>query len=462
MLGKLRVFSVLIVSVALGACEAGTVGISDCDGGPCGGGDAGLQVDQYVPKANPNDCKNDRDCSHPYVCHTTTHRCVPPSAKNNGLCSLIEGTGCDDPNHECIDGVCQPPPGKCDWNEDCPGALICKDHQCAPDDKIPGDGCVVKADCTTPGTICVGGQCIPEGDCKVPHNDNRLAGAWTFSSTLKIRDGLKGFTKGLLGFAKFANDLITGRFEIKGDGVTSIVVSELGRFAGNEARKYLPSWATELVAWLAALNDVLDEWKIVSTETLTRVGPDQYIGVSKWSQIEFDYLGQQVVTDPKNLPGLGQLASLPYSAREVCGTFFIDPMRINSSVGNIWRWALEAAMTAITCTNKKINCQTNLNSALSGLIDCAGLGLSASNSNNNLVNRFAGTLEAGCQVAKDALITGLIKELSDASVTMKYMTLRGKADISNDSQLTAGRWYGTLGGTFGGGNFEGDFSAFRQ
>jgi len=417
------------------------------------GGTGGNTPGGNTPATLPG-CQTDADCQAPMVCNTAAGKCVPPAAKNNGPCDPIEGSDCP-VGQLCISGVCMPPPGGCVTNDECPAGFLCVSGVCKPDSN--GQlGCLTDTNCPS-GQICINGDCKPKGVCNIPHAPDRMKGNWKLDSMLHVRDGLKGFTKGLLSVATTMQSIIDGKFSIK--GVPGFLTAVIGGLLQGLIQQYVPPWGTQVIKLLATVDDVIDDTRVVSIETIQPLGNDMYTGSSTWELVEFEYQGVKVSTPPQNIPGLGQVTTTSYSAREVCGVFFIDKHKVKNAIGQIYRWAIEALITGISCSMKDVPCYTTLNAMFNDLIDCPKLA-SAVAGQSSLPGLDVALLTA-CQSQKQALVQLLIDELNNLAVNMTYMSLKAKADILNANSMVNGKWYGVLGGTYGNGNFEGTFTGVR-
>ena len=473
------------------ACGDGMVGgPEDCPSGDCGynngsgtsGGTPGDPSNPGNPKKpgdpknpppkkpgntsnpnpkNPNDppknlpsCTKDADCKAPYVCHVSAGKCVPAEAKSAGTCDPIEGKNCP-AGKQCISGVCIAPPGKCFTNDQCPISYICSNGIC----QYQGGGkpmCTNNLNCPG-GQVCVNGVCKNKQSCKIPGVANRLKGNWRLDSKLHVRDGLKGFTKGLLNTATMMQNIIDGKFAIK--GVPSIFSSIISGLLKGMINKYVPPWGTQVIQALANVNDAIDDTRVISIESLQALGGGQYIGNSNWILIEFEYKGIKVSTNPAKVPALGKVTTTSYTAREICGTFYMDKHKVKNHIGKIYRWAIEAIITGVTCAMKNVPCYKSINAMFNDLIKCQQLGNAMAGSNS--LPGLGAAVTAACNSQKQLLIKMLIKELDALTAGLTYMSLKAKATIPNNNQMQNGKWYGVLGGGLGNGNFEGTFKGHR-
>jgi hypothetical protein len=453
--------------IAIGGCGGGWVGGNDCPDGNCSEPLNPSDPNPTNPATPPPpatkklpDCVSDAQCTAPYTCNTNVGKCVPPSAKNSGPCDPIEGNNCP-AGQQCISGVCIPPPSGCQTNENCPVGYLCVSGACVPDGGGGKPGCKAATDCPA-DQVCLSGECKPKQVCTIPHPLDRMAGSWTFDSQLHVRDGLQGFTKGLLSFASYLQNVIDGKFAIS--GVPSFLTAILGAVLQDLIKQYVPPWGTSVIALLADINDVIDDTHVVSTETITALGNDFYSGSSTWTKVEFEYKGVKVSTAPENIPGLGKVTTESYSAREVCGVLYIDNHKVKNAIGKLFRWAIEAVITGVTCTQQNMKCYKDLPSMFNDLVDCQGLanGIANAASSNSALKGLDLLVLAACTTQKQTLLSTLMKELDDLALKLTYMSLAAKADIASASQLVNGKWYGTIGGAYGKGNFEGTFTALKK
>ena len=400
------------------------------------------------------DCVKDSDCKSPLVCHIKGGKCVPPEAKQNGICDPVEGIVCPT-GFVCIAGICIKPPGSCTNNSQCPTGWICVNGVCV---KQGGGGCPT-VPCPS-GQICVNGKCVPQAQCKIKKSPDRMKGKWRLDSKLHVRDGLKGFSKGLLGMATTLQSVIDGKFAIS--GLPSWASSIVSGLLKNAIKQYVPPWGTNVIQLLAHIDDAIDDTRVVSLEYITALGSYQYSGYSEWLLVEFEWKGQKVSNKPQNMPGVGPIKTSTYTAREVCGVFFMDKHKVKNQIGHIYKWAVEALITGISCAMKNTPCYKTIQAMFGALINCPALAKAVAGG-TSLVPGLEQLVLAACQSQKQTIVQMLVAELNKLAANITYMELAGTADITgNNDTLSNGKWKGTLGGAYGAGNFEGTFTGTRQ
>ena len=122
----------------------------------------------------------------------------------------------------------------------------------------------------------------------------------------------------------------------------------------------------------------------------------------------------------------------------------------------------EALLTAITCSRSDMPCFKTLDQMFNAVIDCNALGNAVASADSTIPG-ISALVAGACTAEKSNLTKMLIQALDDLAAKLTYMSLAAKAVIaSNNLSLANGRWYGTLGGTYGGGNFEGSFTAVKK
>lgn len=451
----------IFLTLAFIGCDSGTISPGEyCEGDECNQtySDGMTSPNQdggtTLSDSSVSQCSKDEDCADPFVCHLASGQCVPPSAKDTGLCDPIEGQGCSD-GLECVNGICLEPLDKCESNDDCPTGYICISGVCTPDGG--SGGCTDNSQCPA-DTVCVAGICAPEDACTKAHATDRLAGTWNFNSSLKVRDGLEGMMSGILSIASTLQDMLDGKFSIP--GIPSFLDSIVASLIKDVIDDYTQPWAKQLIGWLASMDDAIDEWKIQSTETFVPVAANIYQGTSVWNTISFEYQGAFVSVNPKDVPGMGEISVTSYSARDVCGTLLIDRHKVKNKIGKIFRWAVEAILLKLACNDPQIPCYQTLEEMFNDTVDCKAFANALA---TGQLSSYASTIEAACNSQKSNIVKMLISELDDLAANLTTMSLSAKATIPDHAKtLDDGRWYGVLGFTYGKGNFEGSFTAQKQ
>jgi hypothetical protein len=451
---------------------------------PGTGGDV-LTLD-IIPKSLGGGCVGDFDCPTGQVCHDTV--CVDPDAaecQGPGECQspaqCIAGT-CVEPdpqgtpctchisvnscscagNQVCIAGYCTLPPGICENNDQCPLGWECQEGTCEPGQ----NPCDEENRCPT-GMVCQSGQCQPAdpSECAIPGRpQQRLQGTWAVESTLHLHDAVNPIFDGFLTAGGILQDIINGTFRI--EGVPPWISVVLDGLVRQLLAEFLPRWGYELIQALADLHQILNDMRVWSTVRVTNARPDVYRASERWDLVGFRFRGQDIISAPEATE-VGTVDIDNYVVREVCGVFYADQHRVHNAVGGLVGWAVDVALTAVTCLGDG-PCYTSIEDALTAAIDCSGLGAGV----NELVQDLfegapdvSGPITAACTLLKRGLIQQTVRTLDNIKVRLALMTLRGQAAVGADAahipepqSLGSGHWYGTLAG----GNFRGEFTARRQ
>ena len=409
------------------------------------------------------DCNDDGDCTAPARC--VAGKCVLPDTSGEPCfckpsANLCEGCPA---GKVCIAGYCTPPPSGCTTNDDCPIGWECRQGTCYPDYPC-SEGC-------PSGWVCVEGQCQPPGgECNIPNRPtNRLQALWDFESVLHLREAVNPIFGGFLQVASLLQQIIDGTLTIGGipDWITDIIES----FIQSLIAEYVPPWGYELIRALSDINDILNDMRVWSTVQLTNWSPDLYRATERWDLVGFRFRGQDILAAPEDIPEIGEVRVEDYVAREVCGVYYADRHVVKNAVGQLVRWAVEVALTAITCSGSG-PCYTTIEEALEDTIDCVAIGYSVNDILQGLVSGAPDVSDAvtqACEGLRTQLINKLVETLNNIKVQLSLLRLRGQALIGGPSQAPTslgatpppgpnGRWYGTLAG----GNFNGEFKATRH
>jgi hypothetical protein len=413
------------------------------------------------PTAPATGCTSDADCAAPTVCDVATGQCLQPTGT---ACDPIEGTGCA-PGEVCVGYTCAKLPTGCSDNSDCPPGWVCDNGACVPGGSPPTGGCKVPADCPA-GNTCVNGVCTPKSNCIIVHSPDRLAGTWSYDSTLHLQQALGPVFKGLLATGSLLSAIIEGTFAIP--GLPSSVSSTVGKYLKQLIDQYVPPWGQQLVLALGDLDDILKDMRVLSTVETTSVGKDSYVNSEQWDLVEFTFNGQPISTPPSAVPQIGQVTIPSYTSHEVCGVLFIDKHQVGNAMGGAVLWAVNAALSVVTCSVKNVPCYSSVDQALQQTIDCQALGQQLDSVVKSIWSgapSVAGLVTQACNAEKQKLIGELTKELAALTTQLSLLQLSGTVAIPDppgDTQLTGGEWYGVLGNSSSKHNFEGEFSAKRQ
>lgn len=391
----------------------------DCDSGSCV---------QLAPE-----CTTDEQCGDGRRCRFG--ECV--TAAGGDSCKRDEE--CDD-GQTCVAGVC----------------TGCEDVACP---------CSSVDDCPE-GFACTGGECICEGpDCggdpPCDEEDPDLAGFWDMGSTLHLRESLPDWLEGLLdavdGVFRFLSDGILGGFDFD----IPIIGGALEDAADSLVERYIPPWVGELMRAIADISDILQDLRIAQEMNLWGAGTDdQYLGTIEWEEVEMTWGGETVRGRFDDITGIS-VSHDSLEAEAICGTFYIHRHDMSIAFGSIVRWVLDVIITAVSdgeyfSLEEYLYDLENLCDDLADAIDelaedlADGLGISLPD-----VYDIA---RRGCEAGVRAGTDYVIDWLEEIEVSADAMTLGGHATITSPSQLSDGRWDGTLLG----GDFTGEFTARKR
>jgi hypothetical protein len=412
---------------------------------------------------NPSgtDCVDNSDCVPPYECVDVggTMMCVQPNTSGQ-RCDPIEGADCPS-GQVCIGGFCtdDPTTTTCTTNSDCPTGFICVDGSCVPDPDDPDPPCVVDEDCEG-DLVCDSGVCVDPDGCTPVPDPTRLNGTWSYDSTLHLRDALAGWLDGFLSAFEVLRDIILGDLDLGLPGWIEDLIS--GAISGL-IDAYVPPWAQDLIVALGDISDILDDMRVLHTVQTASTGNYEYVGTSTWDLVEFEFRGQVISEQPQNIPQIGHVPTYNFTSREICHVYFIDQHEIHNVVGGLIRWAIDAVVTAVTCSVQGWGCYYSLEEALYDIIWCEDIAWAI---DDFVYDSFGvevyDAVYAACESAKGPAIDSIIQYLDDLEVTFSVLSMHGQADIIDDNHLgnssNFGRWYGSLGG----GSWDGEFTAVKQ
>lgn|GEM_PF-3246686 len=446
------------VDFVLRISEGNNTVCTDDSGCPLGYYCGDQQLCELIPQV-PDTCSSNADCPAPTICHSTLGQCLYGTGQP---CDPIEGTGCQD-GEVCVGRECAELPTTCTTHGDCPAAWICEQGECSPQGQPPGGGCLTPADCPSNQT-CVNGECKGKDVCNITHAADRLQGTWQFDAKLNLRQSLSGVSDGLLKVSETLRDISQGRFKI--DGVPSFLSSLLGSVLQGLMKEYIPPWGLALISALGDISDIIDDMRVLSTAQLSATGiPDTYYVSEEWNLVEFDFKGQQLSAAPSSLPQIGNVDVPRYMATEACGVIYLGKHQIKNAVGGLIKWAVDNGLSLITCSVPDVPCFASVDQAVKMALNCSMIGAQVDQALASQAGFSIGPLvEAGCQLARDTLLTTLLNELGSIETKFSLMRLSGVANIPNpgqDDHLENGKINGDLGTGILKGNFGGTFTATR-
>jgi len=289
----------------------------------------------------------------------------------------------------------------------------------------------------------------------------RLQGNWSFDSTLHLRDALAGWISAFLSAFEVLRDIILGDLDL---GLPGWVESLIEGVISSLIDAYVPPWAQDLIVALGDISDILDDMRVLHTVQLISAGNYEYLGTSTWDLIEFEFRGQTISEQPQNIPQIGHVPTYTFTSREICHVYFIDSHDIENVVAGLIGWAIDAVVTAVTCSVPGWTCYYSLEEALYDIINCDDIAFAIDDYVYDAFGLDVYDLVYGaCTAAKDPAINAITDYLDNLETSFSILTMSGRADIINDTHLgdppaNPGRWTGTLGG----GNWDGEFSAVKQ
>ncbi len=440
-----------------GSCETNSDCPPDapiCQEAPGGSGDK-------VCVELTDSCQTNDDCPGMYVCDTQSHTCTLPTDGKRCDPFNVAAQPCPD-GQICKDGYCQDPNITCQNNDDCAAGQECVAGQCL----YPGGGCQTSNDCPG-GQVCLNGVCMDADSCyPAGHNPRRLGGTWNFDSMLHLDEAVGGFTGAILGASHVLRDIILGNWQI--GGLPQWLVDALNALLQRLIQEYVPPWAQQAIIVLGDIDDILDDMRVYSTVNLVAMGNNEYYGAQHWDLVVFEYRGQMIQSPPEDIfSNTGNFEVEDFSSREICGMFYIDRFYVRNGIGGLFRWAVDAAVTGVTCTSDQSECYYSLEEMLTDIIDCDSVATSFDEMVHDMWPNAPSVYDAAfaaCNNYKTDAINEIIDALDDIETKFKMMSLRGIADIQDDSHLNDGHWYGTFTGATGIflGNYTGEFTAVKQ
>lgn len=404
---------------------------TDC--GPCDGGECRDGVCIH-PDGGGAVCEFDPECGDDMLC--IAGRCTP-DPREERMCS--DDTDCPGGLSCGIEGICI-----CAVTADCPVGFLCVAGRCDP-----GGGCVEDADC--PGDmLCEAGACIDRGACDVVHPD--LSGRWNLTSVLRLREALPGWLDGFLAAVAGPFHFIAGHTMDLDLGLPGFVEDLVADFLRDWADRSLPPWLRSLLGAIADLNDILSTWYVEEQMALTGAGArDVYTGDHWWNVVEFEYRGMRVRGRPEDIIDW-RFEPSTFEANASCGRFNIHRHDVNVSIGAIVAWLVNTIVYEATDGRYRTLMEA-LDAATAGFCDAAARGAGGAVD-------FPGVelaVSAWCTSELGDLTSRLVDAVTGARLDADLMSLKGHAPIVSATSMTPGTWEGTLAG----GDFTGDFTAWR-
>ena len=115
----------------------------------------------------------------------------------------------------------------------------------------------------------------------------------------------------------------------------------------------MPPWGQQLIIALGDVNDIVSDMRVLSTVQTSAVGSDGYVNSEQWDLVEFNYKGKKISSPPSAIPEIGQVVIPAYTSKEVCGVLFIDKHDIDNVVGGLIKWAINTALSLVTCNSQR-------------------------------------------------------------------------------------------------------------
>jgi len=280
---------------------------------------------------------------------------------------------------------------------------------------------------------------------------------------MHFRDALGGVLKALLSTAGVLRGIIDGTFSI--NGIPSFISDIVKKYLKKLMDQYVPAWGQQMIVALGDIDDIIDDMRVVSTVQTTSVGNDGYVNGEQWDLVEFEFKGQKISSPPAAIPQIGQVKIPSYSSHEVCGVLFIDKHQVNNVVGGLVQWAINTALSAVTCSVQGVPCYNNVGQALQMTINCQMLGMQLDQVVKSIWSgapSVALVVIQACENEKQQLIQLLNQELAGLTTKLSLLELSGTVNIPNppgDNNLSGGQWFGVLGSGVAKGNFKGEFTA---
>jgi hypothetical protein len=371
-------------------------------------------------------CVTDKQCVATQVCREG--KCIDPGSLTCGASGLCPyGHLCE--NNRCV------VPASSDCAR-CPAGTACD---------AATNACVAaESECPCPaGFACRSGLCMSSSG---PALD--VTGAWYTLNRFDVAAALPSWVNDLHQATGAVADAATGRLGLGSpwDQMVKAIV-----------REFIPDWALSVVALLDGLLDLFSTLRASGEMTLTAAGaPGALVGSETWTTLRMNLPAacHGATSSPSNpcdtveipiedLPTLsGRFRAQPFTAR-VGGTtredmtLIVDPREVDLRLGGLLKVLLDISVEVVTAgryrTLEDRACRAGENAsrdrcgpgsgALSGLIDCAGLGASV------------GLPEATdlCRQAVSKAANRVVGAVSQVTVSAEVLRYRGQASVSTAS-----------------------------
>lgn len=385
----------------------------DDGGDPADGADAGEL------------CEVTEDCREPLIC--LEGLCVGPG-EEGAWCDGIDIV-CPYDGSTCVGGWCVFTDGACSQNLDCPAGYLCVDGQCVP---AEGD-CYTDDDCPA-DMICDYGECVDPAGCMITQD---LRGRFSARSMLRLGEAAGGFLQAM----EWIRNLLLGEGHIPDTLAMfdDIVLSVLNT--------YLVPWEREVIIALGDINDLLDNTVVDHTIDLDAECRELYRGSITVDHVELEFRGTVLSGRPEDIPMVGPIPPAEFGARLRCDTIAIDEFRISHLMAGLLRWLADG----ITQSASRGDYMT-VEEAMMGVIDCSRITERIMSEYPILGIGF----DIACEIALSTAVAAVTEALTNP-VEANLMRLSGVADVPSSDRLTNGHW----SGSFGIGDFTGEFSADR-
>lgn len=410
-----------------------------------------------------NECRNDR--------------CIPRDPQGE-LCEF--DASCDLYAY-CIGGRCSrdpEAPTPCPDGSFCPGSRSCgalglcectTTADCPPGWSCTQEGCMVQEtcilheDCTCgeedscpQGLICLEGLCQGNQECGISHPD--YAGSWSVETELHLRDSLPPALSTALDSFSAIYRFVIGDWDPETIPFGFVLQSVLAGILEDHVAAHVAPYADAIDAVLT-LNDSIGTWHIrESIEFSAGLAADRYRGQHHWNEVRFEYrdtLGSLEGPTrifrgtPEEIFGR-HLEPAAFEADAVCGMLHIHPHPVAITLGPAVVWILDTLV--FEASERELRTLSDLvNQLLTDFCESIGDALP-----QNSLDNFARNV---CLNIRDGLLADLERSMSEIAFDAELFTLRGAFPTSEKANLIEeGIWYGT----FGPGEFQGQFQGMRE